>query len=195
MKERGRDDLNFSVLTLKQLVLFQCTLSTHSLPLCVYVGVLVPVCIYVYFWMFALHIFYCVTISAVSFTYALFPLYLLSNLGLLRCCQAGLQWGWQHILCEFFIHTHTQMWFLSSSVCLTCLSFCDLSHTLHPQANLTIIKPLCHIWWCDFMWNLQTSQDNLAPWANITTHQLKLLCLLFTIIATSLIKPHESDWQ
>lgn len=41
--ERGRDDLNFSVLTLKQLVLFQCT--SHSLPLCVCVCVHVCLCI------------------------------------------------------------------------------------------------------------------------------------------------------
>ena len=48
MKGRGSDDLNFSVLTLKQLVLIQCTLSAHTFPVCVCVCVYVLVCICIY---------------------------------------------------------------------------------------------------------------------------------------------------
>lgn len=47
MKGRGSDDLNFSVLTLKQLVLIQCTLSAHTFPVCVCVCVGVGVGVYV----------------------------------------------------------------------------------------------------------------------------------------------------
>uniref|UniRef100_A0AAQ5ZVM4 Protein kinase domain-containing protein n=1 Tax=Amphiprion ocellaris TaxID=80972 RepID=A0AAQ5ZVM4_AMPOC len=63
MKERGRDDLNFSVLTLKQLVLSQCTLSAHSLPLCVYIFVYLFLHVFLYILnvCFARNVFFLVT--------------------------------------------------------------------------------------------------------------------------------------
>lgn len=48
MKERRSDDLNFSVLTLKQLVLLQCTVLAHTLPLYVRVCLFVTVCTCMY---------------------------------------------------------------------------------------------------------------------------------------------------
>lgn len=76
--------MNFSVLTLKQLVLFQCTLSAHSLPSCTCVCVFVPVCVCIYFTYFAQRV-NCKLLNLTLLAPVVF------YLGLLWCCQAGLQ--------------------------------------------------------------------------------------------------------
>lgn len=130
---------------------------THFLCVCVCGRGCGCVCSYVYLYLFSLHCTKCKVIffytwsvlaAAQSLFIEFYSLLLIPGPGLLRCCQAGLQWGWQYVLCESFAHKYTCDFsrLLTLSVFLSLLSH---SFSLVTLTSLGTIKPLCCIYWCD----------------------------------------------